>query len=107
MSRQSGRRPGPISKPYGAICMALTTAARVGDFLSSLGVNTHLNYTDGAYANSANVVADLNYLGVHDIRDATPNPNGGIPYQQDVKALNAVAAAGGKIDFLTTPGLSL
>src|SRR5438094_254597 len=87
--------------------MALTTAARVGGFVSSLGVNTHLNYTDGAYANTANVIADLNYLGIHDIRDATPYPYGGAPYQQDVASLNAVAAAGGKIDFIATPGMSL
>src|SRR3954454_1166592 len=87
--------------------MALTTAARVDEFVASLGVNTHLNYADGTYANYANVIADLAYLGIHQLRDATPNPNGGVPYQHHVIATNAVAAAGNRFDFITSPGQSL
>ena len=38
---------------------------RVQDFLNTVGVNTHLSYTDGGYANVANVVKDLKYLSDH------------------------------------------
>jgi hypothetical protein len=82
-------------------------AVKAGDFLASLGVNTHLNYTDGAYADYAQVVSDLDYLGIHRLRDATPNPNGGIPYRNDLTALYAAAAAGNHFDFITNPGLPI
>ena len=82
-------------------------AAKAADFLASLGVATHLNYTDGTYANYKRVVADLNYLGIHRLRDATPDPYGGIPYLNYMTAIDAVAAAGNRFDFITSPGLPL
>jgi hypothetical protein len=82
-------------------------AVKATDFLNSLGVGTHLNYTDGTYADFESVIADLDYLGIHRLRDATPDPYGGIPYLNDVTALNAVAAAGNRFDFVTSPGLPL
>jgi hypothetical protein len=82
-------------------------AAKAADFLNSLGVATHLNYTDGTYANYESVIADLNYLGIHKLRDATPDPYGGIPYQNYITALDAVTKAGNKFDFITAPGLPL
>jgi hypothetical protein len=104
-------------------CLALTIAAglacgyapgaraaqavKTADFLSSLGVATHLNYTDGTYANYERVIADLNYLGIHRLRDATPDPYGGIPYLNYITALDAVTAAGNRFDFITAPGQPL
>lgn len=82
-------------------------AVQARDFLASLGVNTHLNYTDGAYADYAQVVSDLDYLGIHRLRDATPDPNGGIPYRNNLTALYAVAAAGNRFDFITGPKLPI
>jgi hypothetical protein len=82
-------------------------AAKATDFLNSLGVATHLNYTDGTYANYESVIADLNYLGIHKLRDATPDPYGGIPYQNYITALDAVTKAGNQFDFITAPGLPL
>jgi hypothetical protein len=82
-------------------------AMRARDFLGSLGVNTHLNYTDGTYANYEAVIADLDYLGIHNLRDNTPNPYGGIPYRNDITALQAATAAGNHFDFITWPGLPL
>ena len=82
-------------------------AAKATDFLNSLGVATHLNYTDGTYANYESVIADLNYLGIHKLRDATPDPYGGIPYQNYITALDAVTKAGNRFDFITAPGLPL
>ena len=82
-------------------------ARRSSAFLATLGVNTHLNYTDGGYADYRRVIADLDYLGIRLVRDAVPNPWGGIPFQNDVTALDALAAAGVRFDMLASPGLSL
>jgi hypothetical protein len=82
-------------------------AVTAADFLSSLGVATHLNYTDGTYANYQYVIADLKYLGIHRLRDATPDPYGGIPYRNDIAAIDAVASAGNRFDFITFPDLPL
>jgi hypothetical protein len=82
-------------------------AVKAKDFLNSLGVATHLNYTDGTYANYESVIADLNYLGIHKLRDATPDPYGGIPYENYITALDAVTKAGNQFDFITAPGLPL
>jgi hypothetical protein len=87
--------------------MASIPAARVTGFLDSLGVNTHLNYTDGAYINYASVISDLAYLGIHQLRDATPDPANTGSYQHHVTALNAVAAAGNAFDFITSAGKPL
>jgi len=82
-------------------------AMRAHEFLSTLGVNTHLEYTDGAYANTQEVVADLSYLGIHLIRDGIPNPGGGTPYRNYLSALDTVTAAGNRIAFIAGPGLSI
>ncbi|MCB8877171.1 hypothetical protein [Acidisoma silvae] len=80
-------------------------AVSATEFLASLGVNTHLNYTDGSYADYDSVIADLQYLGVHQVRDAVPDPRGGIPYQNDVTAIDAMAASGNRFDFIVNPAL--
>jgi hypothetical protein len=40
---------------------------------SYVGVDTQMAYTDGAYANVAQVIADLHYLGVCHVRDGISN----------------------------------
>ena len=80
---------------------------RAQDFLASLGVNVHLEYTDGAYASTQQAIADLDYLGIHLIRDGMPNPNGGIPYLNYTAALDAVTAAGNRIVFIAGAGLPI
>jgi hypothetical protein len=47
-------------------------AMPVNAFIDTLAVNTHVNYTDGAYANVRNVGDDLAWLGIHHVRDASP-----------------------------------
>jgi hypothetical protein len=42
---------------------------RAADFVDTLGVATHIAYTDGGYGNIANIAADLRYLGVNRVRD--------------------------------------
>jgi hypothetical protein len=80
-------------------------AVKTKDFLASLAVNTHLNYTDGTYADFPEVIADLHYLGIHRVRDATPDPSGGIPYRNYLTAIDAMADAGNSFDFIANPGL--
>jgi hypothetical protein len=41
-------------------------------FIQTLAVVTHVNYTDGAYANVRNVADDLAWLGIHHVRDYSP-----------------------------------
>lgn len=77
------------------------------DFLSSIAINTHMSYTDGAYANVANVASDLAYLGITTVRDAVPTPDGGIPAVNQIAALETLAADGIKFDLLVSPGLTI
>jgi len=68
----------------GVCALACIAAAQAGDavprvaampadrFIDMLAVNTHVNYTDGAYANVRNVADDLAWLGIHQVRDASP-----------------------------------
>ena len=71
-------------------------ATSANQFVESIGVNAHLAYSDSPYANTSQVVADLNYLGICAIRDqlytttlATTN-------------INALATLGYKFDFEVT-----
>jgi hypothetical protein len=84
----------------------IDTVARAADFTASIGVNTHMSYTDGAYANVSNVLADLAYLGISLIRDGMPNPDGGIPYVNQVAAFTSLAASGIRFDLVVEPSLT-
>jgi hypothetical protein len=65
-----------------SICvLACVSAAKAGDgvrampagaFVQTLAVITHVNYTDGAYANVRNVADDLAWLGIQHVRDGSP-----------------------------------
>jgi hypothetical protein len=52
--------------------MAATTvtALLAATFIGSLGVNTHVDYTVGAYSNRTNTINAINYLGVKNLRDS-------------------------------------
>jgi serralysin len=58
--------------------MALTqptaSAARTSDFVSTLGINTHIDFVDYGYQNLQTVEAAINYLGVTNIRDSAESP---------------------------------
>jgi hypothetical protein len=49
-------------------------AIRAEDFLSTLGVATHIDYTDGQYSDIGKVIESLRYLGISRVRDHAPNP---------------------------------
>lgn len=43
---------------------------KAGDFVSSIGVNTHVNFTWTSYKNTEIVINAINYLGVKNLRDS-------------------------------------
>jgi hypothetical protein len=75
--------------------MSTQSALRAADFTQSIGVNVHMEYTDGGYAKVNNVIADLKYLGVTQVRDQTLNP-----HNQGQSAYGAVAASGVQFDMI-------
>ena len=75
----------------------------LASFQDSLGVNLHMEYTDGKYADVNAVLADLEYIGIHNVRDGTPQPAAWQPPGQGVAALRKLGANG--IHFnLVAPG---
>jgi hypothetical protein len=72
---------------------------RASDFLDTLGVNTHIPYTDGGYANISNVIADIAYLGIDETRDTiSDGANGSAPLSSYI----AVAQAGVKFTIIVS-----
>ncbi|MDE8345432.1 MAG: hypothetical protein POH28_04545 [Acidocella sp.] len=70
-------------------------------FIAAIGVNTHIPYTDGAYANIGNMLADAHYLGVSNLRDSiTDGQNGAAPLASYIR----LAAAG--MHFTILSGVS-
>ena len=67
-------------------------AARVFDFTNSIGVNTHLSDTAGPYGKTAQVKSELDYVGIHYVRDLPP-------LSWSVKAYAALLNTGVKIDL--------
>jgi hypothetical protein len=81
---------------------------RVSDFVESLGVNTHMHYTDGDYADFKAVLDNLRYLGMRHVRDGVPNPDvpgwGALNYRFLAEAgfkFNLIAS-GGDVDLKQT-----
>ena len=74
--------------------VGMTSPATTSQFVNSLGVNVHMEYTDGKYASTSNVIADLSYLGITHVRDATLNPS-----NQGQGSYDALASAGIKFDL--------
>jgi hypothetical protein len=68
---------GGLSGNFSANSIVPTQAMRTFDFIDAIGVNTHIDYTDGGYSNLGNIVTDLNYLGVWHIRDEITDGSGG------------------------------
>ena len=72
----------------------MTTPQTTTQFIDTLGVNVHLEYTDGKYADVAKVVSDLRYLGIDNVRDAVLNPSNQGQWEYDY-----AASAGVKFDL--------
>jgi Ca-dependent carbohydrate-binding module xylan-binding len=80
------------------------TITRAANFLNTLGVNTHIPYTDGGYANIANVAADMEYLGVNQTRDGISNGYAGSAY---LSSYITLAQEGIKFTFCLFGGSSV
>jgi hypothetical protein len=105
-----------LASPVLLCCVPAATAAQVelppaGDipgfsaqiFLRSFGVNVHMEYTDGRYAEAPKVLLDLGYLGIARVRDAVPRPEKWLPRGQAMRAFNLLADGGIHFD-LTASG---
>lgn len=75
----------------------------VGSFLNSLGVNTHSEYTDGAYSRSGETLLELKYLGINNVRDAVPTHLASDPgnFAMFDQATRFLMGNGIKFDLLT------
>jgi hypothetical protein len=72
-------------------------------FLNGIGVDTHIPYTDGGYANLSNVLADLRYLGLNQVRDGlTDGQNGSAPFA----SFETLAKAGVQFTFVAQASTS-
>ncbi len=76
---------------------------RASDFSTQIGVDTHIPYTDGGYANLSNVQADLSYLGVTELRDGISNGEYG---SARLASYIQLAKAGAKFTFGVGGGAS-
>jgi hypothetical protein len=82
--------------------MSASSAVRVADLLDTMGVVTHIDYTDGGYANINADLAALRYLGINEVRDAAPNPASDLYGQTH---LGDAANAGVKFVFTAQGGV--
>jgi hypothetical protein len=68
-----------------------------------IGVNVHMRYTDGAYANLANVLQALKFLGVRHVRDVMPGT--GAPADLQARdALRRLVFDGIKLNLVFSSG---
>lgn len=74
--------------------LASTPPQRAAEVRETLGVNVHVEYTDGGYRDLARVLSSLQYLGVRHVRDAAPNPR-----NQGQAGYAALAKAGVKFNL--------
>src|SRR5579859_851943 len=58
-------RQSVITLTYTAV-----TASRAVDFVDSIGVNTHLDFSGSTYNNIKLVESAIEYLGIHNLRDS-------------------------------------
>ena len=76
----------------------LATAAAA--FLDTLGVNTHIAYKDGAYADAGLVARDLRFLGVYQVREGIVDHWG--PDTASLADYTLLARAGMKFDLVVS-----
>jgi hypothetical protein len=69
-------------------------------FQDSLGINLHMNYTDGLYSNPQQVLEDLQYIGISNVRDNLIEDQDSIPHRQGLAAEEFLADNGIKFDYV-------
>lgn len=58
----------------GPVLAETVTPLRAADVRAGIGINTHVNYLDTAYARPSEVVKALKYIGVDQVREQAPTP---------------------------------
>ena len=66
--------------------MTTLTAITASSFISSLGVNTHIDFNNYGYQNLATVESSLEYLGVKNVRDSAESSTDLTSWQQVAQA---------------------
>jgi hypothetical protein len=79
--------------------MNTQTPLRTATFEQSIGVQVHLRFSDSKYWNTSNVIADLKYLGITNVRDTVWNVGGGANTSEQAHYA-ALATAGIHFDML-------
>ncbi len=69
--------------------LTATTAASAGSFVSSLGINTHIDFGADGYQNLATVESNIAYLGVGIIRDSAQSATDAQTWLQVAQATGA------------------
>ena len=70
-------------------------------FVGTIGVATHIAYTDGEYSDPKLIISDLGYLGIDNVRDGISNGANG---SAGIASYIAVAQSGVKFTFLSGAG---
>ncbi|WP_124847017.1 hypothetical protein [Acidipila sp. EB88] len=96
-----------ISAPLFAQSLQTIPSLPLATFQDSLGVNLHIEYTDGQYANAAAVLSDLQFLGIHNVRDQVPQPANWLPVGQGLAAMQMLGANGIHFDLIAAPNQAL
>src|ERR1700709_1152873 len=68
---------------------AAIAAVRAYDFVATLGFNTHIDFVNYGYQNLATVEANINYLGVKNLRDSAQTPTDAQTWLQVSQATGA------------------
>src|ERR1700709_1768778 len=68
---------------------AAGAAVRTNDFVATLGVNTHIDFANYGYQNLATVEANVNFLGVKNLRDSAQTPADAQTWLQVAQATGA------------------
>ncbi len=82
-----------------AATAATAQTVRAADLAAGLGVNVHVEYTDGAYANNRRTLAALRFIGVNLVRDSAPDP-----HNQGQENYGVLAQAGVRFDLFVNGG---
>lgn len=90
--------PREASQVHDEQTLLLEQASSADDFVESVGVQTHINYTDTPYANWLQVLSALKRLMVRHVRDALPNDAVFLKNHHDLADANIGCTCGFSID---------
>ncbi len=95
--------PGQPTANSGAASLHPEQASSAAAFVDSVGVQTHMSYGDTPYSNWPRVLAAIETLGVHHIRDGLPAEPDLINHHRDLGAAGIGCTCGFGVDRPLTP----